>query len=472
VGAEKLSFMVKKEIIVLLAGFLLLSSLAGCISQNSGKLILSPIKHSEETTPALAAVGWSIKNNYADAVTEAFDMAKAKLGNETPVFAYVVFTPRPTPEENNDTADEIRRQLGPEVKMVGLTTKLGVMTNDGLHVGQNGSLAILLVASKNITFGVGEVDLRNFTTPQEAGMTAIRNAIADAGNPENTPNLILYIGTTRRGEEMRILDGIAEVIGAQTPVIGGNANDDKVAGLWRQITHRRSYSNGLILVAVYTDLPTGWGFETGYKLTDMRGNVTISDGFLISEIDGKPALDVYDEWLNGELYQRLNAGEFDDEAGNISFDKIKKFTLQNPIARVIRTEDGRTGHYTISPIPNTDDIKSKKLRVFAEIQQGWEIALYRGTWQTHMNRAETIPKDALDRAGLNPGEGMFCIMQFCNGLRSQIPAEEFTKIPVITDDILDGIPFIGAITGGEQGPLPDVGRNVNANLIECMIVIG
>jgi hypothetical protein len=271
---------------------------------------------------------------------------------------------------------------------------------------------------------------------------------------------------------MRILDGIAEVIGAEIPVIGGNANDDKVTGLWRQITHRRSYNNGLILVSVYTDLKTGWGFETGYKLTEKRGNVTISDGFLISEIDGQPALDVYDAWLDGELYQRLNAGEFDDDTGNISFDKIKKFTLQNPIARVIRTEDGRTGHYTISPIPNSDDIKSKKLRVFAEIQQGWEIALYRGTWQTHMNRAETIPEDAMDRAGLDPGEGMFCIMQFCNGLRSQIPPEEFTKIPAITDDILGGIPFIGAITGGEQGPLPEVGRNVNANLIECMIMIG
>ncbi len=458
--------------IPLLILLLLIPAFSGCISQNSGKLILTPIKHSQEATNALAAVGWSVKSNYSEAASEAITMAKNKLGNNKPVFAYVVFTPRLTPEENNKTADEVRLQLGPDVKMVGLTTKLGVVTNDGLHIGQNGSFGILLIASNNITFGVGEVDLLNFTTPQEAGSTAIQNAIADAGSPQGLPDLVLYIGTTRRGEEMRILDGIAEIIGAEIPVIGGNANDDKVTGLWRQITHHRSYNNGLILVAVYTDLNTGWGFETGYKLTDKRGNVTTSDGFLISEIDGRPALDVYDEWLDGELYQRLNAGEFDDGTGNISFDKIKKFTLQNPIARVIRTADGRTGHYTISPIPNSADIQSKKLRVFAEIQQGWEIALYRGTWQTHMNRAETIPLDAMDRAGLDPGQGMFCIMQFCNGLRSQIPSEEFPKIPAITDDILGGTPFIGAITGGEEGPLPEVGRNVNANLIECMIIVG
>ena len=161
------------------------------------------------------------------------------------------------------------------------------------------------------------------------------------------------------------------------------------------------YENGLVLVAIYTNLKNGWGFETGYKLTEHSGIATISDGYLISEIDDRPALDVYDEWLNGELYEKLNEGEFNDETGNISFALIKQFTLLNPIARVLRTEDGRIGHYTVSPIPSTEDVASKNLRVFAEIQQGWEIALYRGTWQTHMNRVETIPNDALERAGLN-----------------------------------------------------------------------
>ena len=459
---------------LLIVSFLsiVLLSLSGCIDQNNNKLNLESNKNIQEAVTTLAAVGWSIKEDYKDAVSEAVDMAKDGLGNETPVFAYVVLTPRLTSEENSNVADEIRNQLGQDVKMAGITTKLGVMTNDGIHVGENGSIGILLVASENITFGVGEVNLEDFNSSEEAGKTAMQNAIADAGNPSTSPNMTLYIGTTRRGDDMRILDGIAEVIGADSPVIGGSANDDKVSGLWMQLTHRKSYENGLILVAIYTNLKNGWGFETGYKLTDHSGIATISDGYLISEIDDQPALDVYDEWLNGELYEKLNAGEFNDETGNISFSKIKEFTLLNPVARVLRTEDGRIGHYTVSPIPSTEDVASKKLRVFAEIQEGWEIALYRGTWQTHMNRVETIPNDALDRAGLNPSEGIFAIMQFCNGLRSQIPSEEFEKVPAITDDVLGGVPFIGAITGGEHGPIPEVGRNVNANLIECMIVVG
>ena len=449
-----------------------MSSLSGCIDQNTDELHLEPKNYNSNPITTLASVGWSIEDDYKEAVSESIEMAKNGLGNETPVFAYVVMTPRSSGEENNKTVDEIREQLGSNVKIVGLTTKLGVLTNDGFHVGQNGSIGLLLVASKNITFGVGEVDLENFNSSEEAGRTAIRNAIEDAGNPMNSPNITLYIGTTRRGDDMRILDGIADVIGAESPVIGGSANDDKISGLWAQFTHRKTYENGLILVTIYTDLKNGWGFETGYKLTDHHGIATQSDGYLISEIDNQPALDVYDEWLNGELYQKLNAGEFSDETGNISFSLIKEFTLLNPVARVLRTEDGRIGHYTISPIPSTEDVETKKLRVFAEIQQGWEIALYRGTWQTHMNRVETIPSDALERAGLSQGEGMFAIMQFCNGLRSQIPSEEFAKIPAITDDVLGGVPFIGAITGGEHGPLPEIGRNVNANLIECMVVIG
>ena len=451
---------------------LILSIFSGCITQNSNELKLEPNKNNEKILTPYASVGWSIEENYKDAVSEAITMAKNGLGNESPRFAYVVLTSRVTQEDNNDTADEIRRQLGSDVKTVGLTTKLGVITNDGIHIGQNGSIGILLVASKNITFGVGEVDLDSFNSSEEAGRTAIKHAINDAGNLSYPPNITLYIGTTRRGDDMRILDGIADIIGDDSPVVGGSASDDEVSGLWMQFTHKKSYDNGLIVVAIYTDLGTGWGFETGYKLTDNTGIATSSDGYLISEINNRPALDVYDEWVNGELYQKVDAGEFDDENGNISFDLIKKFTLLNPIARVMRTEDGRIGHYTVSPIPNSEDVVSKKLRVFAEIQQGWEIALYRGTWQTHMNRVETIPNDALERAGIDPGEGMFGIMQFCNGLRSQIPEEEFEKVPAITDDILGGVPFIGAITGGEHGPLYEIGRNVNANLIECMVVVG
>lgn len=459
------------KFLIIIYLIVILSSFSGCINQNTD-LNLKPSNQNEESITTLASVGWSIEEDYKDAVSEAISMAKSGLGNKTPVFAYIVMTPRSSQEENNNTADEIRNHLGPDVKMVGLTTKLGVMTNDGIHVGKNGSIGVLLVASKNITFGVGEVDLTNFNSSEEAGRTAIRNAIEDAGNPVDLPNMTLYIGTTRRGDDMRILDGIAEIIGPESPVIGGSANDDIITGLWVQFTHRKSYDNGLILVAIYTDLKNGWGFETGYKLTDHHGIATKSDGYLISEIDDRPALDVYDEWVNGELYQKLEAGEFNDETGNISFSLIKEFTLMNPVARVMRTEDGRIGHYTVSPIPSTEDVESKNLRVFAEIQEGWEIALYRGTWQTHMNRVETIPSDALERAGLDPGEGMFAIMQFCNGLRSQIPSEEFSKVPAITDDVLGGVPFIGAITGGEHGPLPELGRNVNANLIECMIVVG
>jgi len=450
----------------------ILISVSGCIEQDSSELQLESLKNNENILTTQAAVGWSTAEDYEDAVSESITMAKNRIGNETPQFAYVVLTPRSSQEENNKTAEEIRKQLGPNVKIVGLTTKLGVMTNDGIHVGQNGSIGILLVTSKNITFGVGEVNLNEFNSSEEAGRTAITNAIIDAGNPTTSPDITLYIGTTRRGDDMRLLDGIAEIIGADSPVIGGSANDDIVSGLWMQFTHNKSYTNGLILVTIYTDQKSGWGFETGYKLTDNKGIATTSDGYLISEIDERPALDVYDEWVNGELYQKIDAGEFNDETGNISFALIKEFTLMNPIARVLRTADGRIGHYTVSPIPNTDDVESKNLRVFAEIQQGWEIALYRGTWQTHMNRVETIPLDAMERAGLDPGEGMFGIMQFCNGLRSQIPEEEFEKVPAITDDVLGGVPFIGAITGGEHGPIYEIGRNVNANLIECMVVIG
>lgn len=60
-------------------------------------------------------------------------------------------------------------------------------------------------------------------------------------------------------------------------------------------------------------------------------------------------------------------------------------------------------------------------------------------------------------------------MAFCNGLKTILPKEEFEKVSAITDDTL-GVPFLGAVTAGEQGPIPGIG-NVNANIIESVVLV-
>ncbi len=454
--------------------FLIIGGIFGYyyLSSTGKEFTLSPgQKRVASTANSDAAVAWSTNPDYTAAIGEAVSSAKTKLNGKQAKFAYVVYIS----EENHDAIiAEIRTQIGSGVKIYGHTSNT-IITNDKAIDNIPFAIGVLLVASDAVTFGMGTVDQNSYpgSSASNAGKTAILSAISDAGKtPSTPPNMVLYMGTTMRGKESEILSGIASVIGKDVPVIGGNAKDfgPKFANNWKQFTDKMTYNSGLMLVAVYTTNKVGWGFEATFKLTDKRGIVTKSDGFRIMEIDNKPALDVYDGWVNGEFYKKLNAGEFNSKEQKVDFTLVKGFTLLHPIAKLVTGANNQMGQFATSPIPDEQDVKNKSITVYAQVNAGDTISLYSGTWQVAMNRVETIPNDALFRSGLKRGEGAFAIMAFCNGLKTVLPKEEFGKVPAITDDTL-GVPFLGAITAGEQGPIPGIG-NVNANIIESIVLVG
>jgi hypothetical protein len=453
--------------IILIASAVLFAS---CQTQQHNPTLVATEKIPQPATPgaATASVGWSTNANYTQAIADSVRTAKQKLGDKQPTFAYVVYIS----EQNHDQIiDEVRKNIGPGVKIIGLTSNT-IITNDQVIQGKDFAIGVLLSASSNITIGIGTVDLAKTSTPELAGETAVKNAIRDAGKTEHeTPNVILYMGTTRRGEENQVMDGIAKVVGKDVPVIGGNSKDasPKVLNNWRQFTQNETYTTGLIIATIYAN-KTGWGFESTFKMTAKRGIVTKSDGFRILEIDHRPALDVYNEWVEGEFYRKLAEGAFNSSEENVDFNRVKAFTLLNPIAKIVRNENGQMGDFATSPIPDADDIKNKSISVYAQISTGDEISLYRGTWEIAMNRVEKIPNDALMRGRMTRGEGSFAVMAFCNGLKTILPPEELEKVGAITNDII-GVPFIGAVTAGEQGPIPGI-RNVNANLVESVVIVG
>jgi hypothetical protein len=405
-------------------------------------------------------VGWSVQDDPAAAVAEAINMARQRMGTATPKFAYAVFTVDYDPDQ---VIGEFRKQLDPSIRIHGLTSAYGIMTNEGLHKGKVGAVAIMLIGSDRLDFGTGMVDLDQAKTPEEAGQAAIRQAIKDAGRTEkDIPNFVIINGTPRRGDDMEVLDGIADVIGKDTLVIGGTSGNDTNDPTWRQFTRQETLTNGLLLTAVYTDRKVGWAFESDFKVTDKSGIVNKSQGKIAYEINGRPALDVYNEWLGGGLLNQIS---------KLSFIDLMKVTALNPLGRVIRNDEGLEGIYTIQPSPTPDNLKDRALPLAAAMPQGSEIRLLAATWQTIMNRAENIPRQAFIKGAMTPQDALFGIMIICRGAAYALPETELPKIPVLTDNVVEGMPFIGVISRGEQGLLEGI-RNVNANLVESMVVVG
>ena len=449
----KLSKAEKIVISVVIAGLIVLAAFShGCIEKEGEMLVPeAPEEKPREEMLISVGYGWSDNNDEMKAVEEAVSSVRTQLGGKSPDIAILFST---AGYDSNKVLSEVRRLL-PDVQIYGGTSCLAVQTKEGFHVGGKGSLALLAVATENITFGVGGASIDDFPTAREAGKAAIQAAMEAAGEKgASKPKLVLMTGSV--GHEEALLAGIEEVIGKDVPVLGGSAGDNYITGEWRQFTNGDVYSNGISLCAIYTDLKVGWAYEAGYLRSENRGTITRAEGRIIYEIDNRPAAEVYNEWTGGAVVaDKLATG------GSV----LSKATFY-PLAKVIKNEEKE---YTLSIHPLSINASDHSLEVFVNVEEGDEVLLMHGDWELLLNRALTTPTKALESEALSKEDVSFGIYTFCAGTMLAIPEDERPKMPVLVKTAIGDAPFIGTFTFGEQGHIRDIG-NVHGNLVNSMII--
>jgi len=423
----------------LLIGIIVMLALAAI-----GSYYLLRQKAEEQT---IVAYGYSVKDTETEAVEEAVSMIKTKLAEPDYILLFSTVG-----YDSETVLKEVNRLL-PNTDVYGGTSMLAVITKDGWHQGDKGSLAMMAISSPKITFGVGGANIDDYVSAKEAGKAAIQDAIKNAGKEGEYPQLVLITGSV--GNEEEVLSGIEEVIGWGIPVIGGSAGDNDLTGKWKQFANDKVYSNGVGLTAIFSDLKIAYAYEAGYETRKEKGAITKAEGRIIYEIDNKPAAEVYNEWCNGCVAEELETG------GSV----LLKTNFW-PLAKIIETE---TGIYYLSIHPLSIDAKDKSLTVFTNVMAGDNILLMHGDWELLLNRAKVTPQKALPSKDMKKGEAILGIYTYCAGTMLAIPEEERPKMPsLISETIGEEIPFIGTFTFGEQGPLGLV--NHHGNLINSIIL--
>ncbi|NQE06129.1 hypothetical protein C5S32_09695 [ANME-1 cluster archaeon GoMg1] len=450
----KLSKAQKIVISVVVVGLIVVGAWASYAHKKEGGEVLSPELLEEQPKKGMlisTGCGWSVKDDEAKAVEEAVSSVRTQLGGKSPDFAVLFST---VGYDSNKVLSEVNSLL-PEVQVYGGTSCLAVQTREGFHVGEKGSLALLAVASKNISFGVGGVSIDDFPSAREAGKAAIQAAIDAAGEKgASKPKIVLMTGSV--GHEEELLAGIEEVIGKDVPVLGGSAGDNTITGEWKQFANGDVYSNGISLTTIYTDLKVSWAYEAGYLRSENRGTITRAEGRIIYEIDNQPAAEVYNEWTGSTVVaEELETG------GSILSD-----ASYYPLAKIIKNEGKE---YTLSIHPLSINATDHSLEVFANVEEGDEVLLMHGDWELLLNRALTTPTKALESESLSKEDVSFGVYTYCAGTVLAIPEDERPKMPVLVKTAIGDAPFIGTFTFGEQGHIRGVG-NVHGNLVNSMIV--
>ncbi|MBN2001814.1 MAG: FIST C-terminal domain-containing protein [Anaerolineae bacterium] len=389
------------------------------------------------------ASAWSTSDNTEAAVGGVYDKVRRELDGAPDWL--VVYT---SVKHDCELVMNALRRLAPGVPVHGGTSCLGVMTEEGLHTAGGTGLGVFGLKDPEGRYGVGAAE--NCDDPRAAGADAMRKALAASGVPGRTPAMIWL--TSAPGTEEDVLKGIEEVAGSRVPIAGGSSADNTIAGEWKQFTHEKVYSGGVVVTALFPSTRIHSCFRSGYYPTEHSGIVTGASGRTLHTIDNRPAAEVYNAWTGGAIKEFMSGGN------------VLGVTSLHPLGRP--QEIAAMTFYRLSH-PETVTAEGG-LTLFTNVEAGEKIVLMSGSRASLVARSGVVAGYALEKDGISPERVAGALVIFCAGCMLTLQDEMERAVARIRES-LGGNPFLGAFTFGEQGCLVD-NTNYHGNLMTSVIV--
>lgn len=295
-----------------------------------------------------------------------------------------------------------------------------------------GDIALLTIEDTGGDYGAGCAPLGD--DPAAAAETALRRALAAAGSSGELPAALWIFQPP--GSEERVLEGLRRVVGDRCPILGGSAADDTVSGHWSEIAPDSSGEASVVVAALFPSADVATTFQSGYAPTGRSGTVTAATGRRIDTIDGRPAAEVYDEWLGGRLSGHLDGGT------------VLAETSLTPLGVATRQVAGIEQHRLLHPATITS---RRGIETFAEIEPRTQINLMEGSTDALARRAARALRDAVGNLP-EPDRFAGALVVYCGGCMMAIGGDIDTLVATV-GEAAGGRPVLGVFTFGEQGPL-------------------
>jgi len=328
-----------------------------------------------------------------------------------------------------------------------------------LHCGAEATeaesdLSLFCIDDEQGAYGIGSADLDDETTtqgdPLKAGAYALEQALINAARPFESPALIWC--ALPPGNEERILEGFASVVGEQVPIFGGSAADNSVEGNWITSTKNSCSANTIAVCVMYPSTPLGLSYSSGYKPTETIFTVTQACGRNLIELNGQPASAIYNGATNNLIESQLRGGQ------------ILGLTSSAPLGKPVALDSGALNYLLCHPDQVCED---GSLNVFSEIHQGEQLTLMEGNIDSLTARAERVINNAIMLLPQNK-KPVGVLMIYCAGCRLMV-GDAIKPMIENLKHTFEGLPICGAFTFGEQGRFLD-GKNRHGNLMISAVV--
>lgn len=386
-----------------------------------------------------AGVGLSNNKDGYQAGYEACSLAMKRAGSKKPDLV-IAFSSVSLKQE--EVIRGINEASG-KAPLIGCSDA-GEITNDGAN---KGGVAVMSFSSDAVKFTIGTGGLIS-AGAREAG-AALAKDISQKSSDKISSLIMLTDVLTGNGAD--IVRGVQDVLGKNFLIFGGAAGDDFMFKETFVYYLNQVLSSSIVGVGFSGKFSLGVGVRHGWTPIGLSKKVTKSHGAVLEEIDGKPAVTIYEEY-------------FGKKAEDLKTEPLAIMAITYPLGMSV---DGSEELLIRDPI--TVDEKGA-ITCAAEIPEGSEVRLMIGSKDDAIIAAKDAAQKTLAQL---KGAAPKAIIVFNCIARSKLFGQDAGKeIRAIQSILGTDVPLIGFYTYGEQAPLGgDVSRPFSCFHNETVVIL-
>ena len=319
------------------------------------------------------------------------------------------------------------RHRFPRSRIVGCSTAGEVLES----TVRDGGICVAVARFERTTLSVAQAQVRGAGASYAAGVELARQLVAGHGVPSDGGTLagVLVYSDGLNVNGSQLLQGLNHGLPEDVVVTGGLAGDaDRFATTW-VIADDRPTEGVVVAVGLHGDaLVMGHGSRGGWDIFGPQRTVTRSHANVVEELDGEPALDLYERYL-GDLARALPSSG-----------------LLFPLA--------------ISPDPDAEalvrtmlavDREARTITFAGDVPQGWTAQLMRADFERLVDGAALA---AAETGAMSQVVGeCLAVAISCVGRRLVLKERVEEELEVAVDGLPDGAQLVGFYSYGEISPL-------------------
>lgn len=370
------------------------------------------------------AVGVGTSRDSYKAGVEAAVSAKLKLSDYTPSLVLVFASPQ---FMQTDVLRGIRSVVGTDVPLAGASTA-GEITEAGpVRID---SVVVMLLASNRIKFAV-TVSEPVSEDGQKAGFESYQRLQETLGEK---PVLVCMFADGLMANPAQVILGIEEAAGEPVVIVGGSAGDNGKFKLTYQYCGEIAYTDAVVTVGFSGALDFSVGVKHGWLPIGSPRKVTAAKGTLVEEIDGRPAIELYEEYLGSQEAAKL---------GQVTLGEIA-------LAYPLGIKDPLSGEILLrAPF----FVNSKGgITCGGEVAVGDEVQLMLGSSEEAIKAAKESVRQARTEL-TNPPAGVLLFSSYVRRSLFGTNERSAPEVAVVVEEVGKGVPLIGFYTYAEQAPV-------------------